>query len=1378
MYTMTGVPSPLSTGGAGTIFEQHVGAMFLVLLLTRGIPAIFRDCQVEEVGFQTRRLGWETDDLLVTCSSRSGPRRLAMQIRLSFTVGKSDGCKEAIQRFWNDFNADLFNPARDALVLATLHRTGNLGGLDSLLACARSSPGPDDFKDRLETPGFISDAARACHREIRSIVNNVRSGSASEEMLWRFLRTVYVLFLDFTTDTAQQEAIVTQWLAQSSGDPDAADAARATWRDLVAIAADAALRAKTLRHSDMPPELRERYGAVPAPMLQALTDHSATILNGIHSTIGGKTTLPRTEVTIEAAMALGDRVVALTGPPGSGKSALAKAVIWQHSDSHLCLSFRATEFAKSHIDDVLMGPISGERFRLFVGAQERVLIHVDGLERLLECPVRDAFGDLVDMAELCPNVSLVLTCRDTEMENAAMAFFGRSPLICHRVKVPPLSADEMKQVGREISGLGDPLSRRELARIMSAPYVLDMAARMDWSDRQNFPSDMGAFQKKWWSEMVRKDGETADRLPGRRERTLIDLAVRRTRELRPSVPTDEMDAEALDRLRKDGIVVVGDDGLAAPAHDVIEDWAVMRHVDLLAAKSEWQAPPMAENLGTSPAVRRGFRGWLRERLDTNSVEADRFVLAAYGDGLLPQRFREDMLISVLLSGSVGDFVLRQKDILLKDDAHLLVKMVHLMRIACTKTPDTSGDQPAHQSVLSEPEGEAWPALLHVVAEIDDRLLRKHFYHLLGLLEDWARGTKSSAMPDGAVPAIRIAYRLLALLWDRPHNDLRKRIFGIIASVPRADSESFLALVEEASSKSGWNNFLLNEFRHILTGLDGLPACRDHPEAMAEFAMSLRLMPEQDYGVQEYGAHFYSESKFGLRAAARADFRHFSAFCGPFWGLLRCHPKAGLRLVLDLVNHAGESYGSRCEDQIRRVTISVPGHGKVEQWANDRLWLAYRGTSDVPHFLMCALMALEHLLLKMCEHGYDVEHWLLDILGESNNVMTAGVVASVCTAHPDLGGEATLALLESQYCIELDGLRRKKEGHQPTTRYVAANRQEKYFDDERKISDALPHRRHDLESLARKLQSGSREGSPPDGEGRGRAAAFGADKTNAYTQDRNIPEAENLRADASTSLYDWGLKRWERDSDESGMEPWQKALALARDGAEQHVESDRVHSTNNGPPVVAAVCVRDHWGEMSIEERRWCAGALAAEVWRYSDHKRHLISPISFPTDSDSIAAHSLPKILANDPDDRKILAAVACSLAHASPAVRLSSAKGVGEYLEPKHRSLALQCAGAVAMLSNLLAGNGQRRSQKGRTPIPNWYNGKQSVPELARRAPGGPLHRRRGRAGVPRHCVAARKKCRRAHHAYAGQGAGLARHKAVHRQDRADRRGYVDRER
>ena len=59
--------------------------MFLALLLTRGIPAVFKDCQVEEVSFQTEGLGWQTDDLLVPCSSPDySQRKLAIQVKRTF----------------------------------------------------------------------------------------------------------------------------------------------------------------------------------------------------------------------------------------------------------------------------------------------------------------------------------------------------------------------------------------------------------------------------------------------------------------------------------------------------------------------------------------------------------------------------------------------------------------------------------------------------------------------------------------------------------------------------------------------------------------------------------------------------------------------------------------------------------------------------------------------------------------------------------------------------------------------------------------------------------------------------------------------------------------------------------------------------------------------------------------------------------------------------------------------------------------------------------------------------------------------------------------------------------------------------------------------
>ena len=125
--------------------------------------------------------------------------------------------------------------------------------------------------------------------------------------------------------------------------------------------------------------------------LQVLRDHSDVTSHGIRSTIAGTVTLPRNGIVSQANEALAEtQVIALTGPPGSGKSALAKAVVQWQANDHVCLSFRAEEFAESHIDRVLQGQPTGRQLETLLAAQERVLLHVESLERLLEHPTRDA----------------------------------------------------------------------------------------------------------------------------------------------------------------------------------------------------------------------------------------------------------------------------------------------------------------------------------------------------------------------------------------------------------------------------------------------------------------------------------------------------------------------------------------------------------------------------------------------------------------------------------------------------------------------------------------------------------------------------------------------------------------------------------------------------------------------------------------------------------------------------------------------------------------------------------------------------------------------------------------------------------------------------
>ena len=167
---------------------------------------------------------------------------------------------------------------------------------------------------------------------------------------------------------------------------------------------------------------------------------------------------------------------------------------------------------------------------------------------MLESARRAALEDLVAMVERHPHVSLLLTCRDDNIATALDAFFGRDHLDCRTIRMPVLNHEDILRVTKAVPALSPLLSRPEPGHIMTTPYVLDMAAGTAWPDPQDIPSTIRAFRERWWSEMVRGDGKNPNGPAHLREQTLLDLAMRRARRMRPLVATGNLDPGTLHHL--------------------------------------------------------------------------------------------------------------------------------------------------------------------------------------------------------------------------------------------------------------------------------------------------------------------------------------------------------------------------------------------------------------------------------------------------------------------------------------------------------------------------------------------------------------------------------------------------------------------------------------------------------------------------------------------------------------------------------------------------------------------------------------------------------------------------------------------------------------
>ncbi len=1363
------VSSPIATGGGGIFFEQHVDALFLALLLARGIPPILKDCQIEGVHLQTEHLGWHTDDLLIVGTRGAGGcRQLAAQVRRRFTISsKNEDCKKAFSDFWRDFkHNDKFDPKKDRLALVILRGTDTLlNAFNSVLDCARASTNGADFARRLETPGYLSKTARGHTTALGTIIEEIEGKAPSNKDFWRFLKVVHVVSYDLNTSTAQTEALIKSLLIQTTNEPDPVAAAEATWRELLEIVGSGMPAAASYSRSDLPQSLLSRHGAVTGEggrALQALIAHSETTLDGIQTTIGQSVRIGRDALVAGVLESLDEsQVVVVRGPAGSGKSVLAKSAIELLREDVFCLAFRAEEFAASHLDQTLhhaQVSVNTKRLQASLAAQGRKVLLVESVERLLEASVRDAFSDLLRLAQQDRSLQLVLTCRDYSVETVRTSLLDRAGLEVSVLEVPPLTDEELGQAVQEVPGLRSAVEDTTLKKLLRYPYLLDKAAGMDWSNAGTFPGDERAFRSKCWREVVCLEGVAGAGMPRRREKVFMEIALRRARALSPYVQCGDLDSEAMGKLVNDDLVVISKEtsALAAPAHDVLEDWAIIWWLDRQFSLREHEAQALADDIGGYPAIRRGYRQWLAERMESETERASAFVLSSFADESLPAHFRDDTLVCTLLSSSAVDFLGRNRERLLEDHGRLLVRVIHLLRVACKKTPEWLPGREAVASQLLVPKGEAWLAVLEIVSNGLDDLLPRNRALLLGLLEDWAYPLDSSTLsPPGFQEGGKIAFALLAQSSDYGMDDVQKRALKVIAQIPRADATAFEDLLQRGCTVDrGYtvdrNDWAASELAKILlAGVSGGSACRDFPGQMVRLGTAQFCLSDEDLQPNR-GSHSRMdiEPVFGIRDRTHFDFVPASAIRGPFLPLLRSHPIVGVNFVTDLLNHSSSWYGEqRWPDDrlepVRQLTLDIPGEGQITQWTNARLWCLSRGLSVGPYVLQTALMALESWLLGICQIAdANVAPWLLKLLKDSNNVAVSAVVASVCNAHPDKGRRAALALLSSRELIQMDLRRRAQELHNPSLSSLLPlyDAEQRIYVAERSKSDSLPHRQHDLEALAVKLQSGGQgedvwqildrhraalppvdeqseddrlwrlalhrmdvrgfrriEPEPdsrgrdvvPEGDSAGeRRVFYGPGTLEEDVQelvDRHTPVQSRQQSDLA--LLNWGLSAWRQNqSGTSENGAWQTNLveAKARD-REPHEPEDY---TRDGPALVAAVCVRDHWEDVSSEDRAWCIEKLISELDREAESDDIAVREARSALQPDRFAAYVLPRVLSEynpeDPDPR-IRAVVARALTHPVREVVEYAAAGTGHYLRGAWQDFAQLCVGAVAMQARLI---------------------------------------------------------------------------------------------
>jgi len=1340
--------NPFSTGGGGVTFETRVQAAFTVIMLTDGVVPCLPPWPITKIKLQGRYAAFNTDDIVVFVKG-PGPQneaKLFTQIKHDISItGKNETFSEVIQAAWNDFNdSSLFRLGTDAFALVTGPlSTTDINHVRPLLEWARHSKDETEFLDKVNTANFSSESKRAKLSAFKTQLTKANGGKEiPDKQLWEFLKSFHLLGYDLDVDAGATQTLLESLIHQNSSEN-----ARLLWSRVVNAVQSANQNAGTIDFGTLPQDLIDAFNTVDvsskAQDLRKLKEHGALILNGIKSTIGG-IHIERAEAFLQLLEASeNSSFVFVQGERGCGKSGLIKEFAKYMEGRAPIFCFRMEEFDKAHLDNVFsslgLNSSISELEASFALMPKKFLL-LESLEKLLELENRKAFTDLLEFLSKHEDWTVIATGRSYAYQQIAIHYLQPHDIDFQQLIVENFRDDEVKKLRDALAPLETLAANPSLSSLLRNPFIANWAYRLAKAGTQFSESDgEKQFREAVWRDIIAKEEERLNGLPLRRKQVFTDIAVQRAKKMVFGVPEAGFDSEITLKLENDDLVRRDvAKGLVSPAHDVLEDWALERHIENLYQANPDDLTSFLESVGHEPAMNRAFRLWLYQKL-VYGEDIEDFITVVLKDKQVSQHWQDETMAAVLLGPEPYGFLEKLRVQLLEGDGAILKRFCFILRIAC-RVPDLSATGEARSSnyLFFKPYGKGWGAIIRFLLANKASLSKTFVPHVAAVLDEWSSSIRiDETLPAESREAGLLALHILDGLKDsyQDDSDRKKTVDAIIKTVPAIQIE-FDQLIENDVLASYSNRRQQSYTRTLrkaaLEDVSSVFLCKYVPNTVIKLAFHEWLVDDSKTKADRWGWHQkHVEECFGLRSN-KFGFFPASGAKGPFQYLLRFRPKKGLDFLLKLFNITAEKYAHSDLDDASRYAAELAQHEvssaeqieiclsdgtAIKQYASWRLWAGYRGHSVTPYLLQSALMALENWLIALAEHAESSDHleWIFDhILRNSNSVMPTAVLASVATGFPDKLGRAVLSLLRVPELYELDLSRRVREmgGQEANWFGMSYDPLRKLYAEERREAALRPWRKEDLEMLITRLQFSAlreealnaidelRAKAPPETSWRFRFHRIDSRNWEAEVDSKNnriLFKPKSLEPDLEESqrqtqeetglnsrfirLGLWSAKTFDRESlDTEYFSSWQDALAETKSLCALLSEADTDHLARmhySGIVKAVAVFLRDHSSELSKEDVSWCAEIVSQTIQAAKDSEDVTDRADKVDFNGFAAAASVLPILLdfSNDADyARAVKTQIVAAFTHENATVRMGIANGIREHLWQRDRDFAEKC--------------------------------------------------------------------------------------------------------
>lgn len=804
-------------------------------------------------------------------------------------------------------------------------------------------------------------------------------------------------------------------------------------------------------------------------LLDEISKHNENILQAIQTEIsfGDKQIKIDRSSVIEAITDASQKSknIIISGEGGCGKTAIFKEFYnFNFKTIPICV-FKANEFNVNHINDIFhfdhkftlaqfLNAYKDEPLKIFV---------IDSAEKLAEISNNDILTTLIQ--KLKENAwNIIFTTRYAYLNDLTFHIKENYQLPFDVNDVSLISADELKLIADEFK-FSLPDNQKFLERLRNLFYLREYVQQYSIIDKQgNYNGFIDLLWKKRIQNTIQKDN-----LHLEREKCIISIAKQRCETGRFYINADNLPQSALFQLKQDEILGYDDthNGYFI-THDIYEEWTLNKIVSRSFSNYS-NTKDFFDNLGNSLPIRRAFRLWLSDHLSENNKEIDSFIQDAFTNVDVSQFWKDEFLVSVLLSDYSETFFNFFEKEIIANDFKILKRILFLLRIACT-------DISAIQNIeIIKPKGKGWEEVIALISKHKSDFFDSNLKLVLPVLTDWCDFNKTGETTRYAgFLALSVIQKTETEENFYMHEVAEENILKVVFN-SAYELKSELKEIFDKVVSNKWT-----EHRDPYEGL--CSKILEKPYLSNELIKTLPLSVIQLCGLfwkkrERKGDDFSydrdsMESKYGLVDEYRFNYFPSSANQTPIKWLLQIEFYKTLDFIIDFTNRAVESYSKSDygKKDVVKVTLHI-NEVEVTQYLSGAIWSMYRGNGSpvVPHVLQSIHMALEKTLLDFSQilKSEIIQDILLRILTQSKSASLTSIACSVVLANPDKFYDVALILFKTIELFHLDTFRSTNE-FQAKSLYSIGYGMDKIRDilytDERLKTCEDKHRNSNLESL--------------------------------------------------------------------------------------------------------------------------------------------------------------------------------------------------------------------------------------------------------------------------------------------------------------------------